>query len=184
MGDLWCFYGKVICFFDIFCFKDTCHGRGNEKSEAAQNSLIKAMLEWCDKPDSRSFDAFLDDRCIHEATMYEWCDKYPEIAETVKYVKTHIGIIRENGMADRKYDPRAYEMTQRLYSTPWRACLDEDYERRQALADTSPGVTVLNVIDTLAEELRNRPQISTKANDSSSLIESTSQPPKLLTEGE
>jgi len=82
--------------------------------EATQNNLIKAMLEWCDKPDSRSIEQFLDERCIHEATFYEWCDKYPEIAETAKYVKTHIGIIRENGMADRKYDPRAYEATKVL----------------------------------------------------------------------
>jgi len=127
-------------------------------SEAAQTNLIKAMLEWCDQPNSRSFEQFLDERCIHEATMYDWIDKYPDIAETVRYVKTHIGIIREAGIADRKYDPRAYEMTQRYYSMPWRAAVDEDYARRKELANAQPEHTTLVVFDTLAEDLKQERQ--------------------------
>lgn len=166
--------------------------------QATQNNLVRAMLEWCDKPDSRSIEQFLDERCIHESTFYKWCEDYPEIAETAKYVKTHIGIVRENGMADRKYDPRAYEATQRFYSTSWRMAADEDFERRKAIADKQPEHTTLVVFDALAEDLKKPPriitnaeevfknthQISTQANDSVAVTESTDTTNKRLTGGE
>jgi hypothetical protein len=149
--------------------------------ESSQNNLIRELLEWCDLPESRSLEQFLDERCIHEKTFYRWCEQYPEIAETVNYVKTHIGIVRENGMADRKYDPRAYEITQRLYSKPWRAAIDEDYERRKVLADKQPEHTTLVVFDALAEDLKQE-QIPSMPKDSVAVIESIGSASKRLTE--
>ena len=140
---------------------------------AAQERLVKALLEWSDLPDSRNFDQFLDDRCIHEKTMYEWMNKYPAIAEAVEYVRTHIGIVRENGMADRKYDNKTYGFVQHHYSSTWRATRDEDFARRQQLANDAPEHTTLVVFDTLAEDLASVPQIATTDDDSVDCLATT-----------
>lgn len=153
-------------------------------SEAAQNNLIRALLEWSDLPDSRNFDQFLDDRCIHEKTMYEWMDKYPDIAEAVRYVRTHIGIVRENGMADRKYDVKTYGFVQHHYSSTWKQTRDEDFSRRQQLANEAPEHTTLVVFDTLAEDLANVPQITTTDDDTVDCLAKSIEATKRLTGGE
>jgi hypothetical protein len=98
------------------------------------NKLEMAILDWCQLPDSRSFEQFLDERGIHDSTWDKWMNSSPVLKEAHDFALRHIGVVRENGMADRKYESRVYAFTQRNYSKVWRATQDLEYARKKALA--------------------------------------------------
>lgn len=120
---------------------------GRPLSESNINNLVEAIYDWAELPTSRNFDEFLDDRCIFDEQMFDWCKAHPEINEAVRHAKRHVGIIRENGMADHKFDTKTYGIVQHHFSSTWRATRDEDYQRKVALTQTAASVpTVIKVI--------------------------------------
>jgi len=128
-------------------------------SQAMVKKLELSILDWCQLDTSRSFEQFLDERGIHERTWEVWRNKYPELRDAHEYAIRHIGIVRENGMADRKFDSKTYGFVQHHYSKIWKATREEEWAKKRELANATPGVTHINVIDTLAESLKEVPKI-------------------------
>ena len=127
------------------------------------------MLSWSEDPNNVTFERFLDDLCISDPVWDNWIDTYPDVNDAYRTVLRRIGILREEGMANRIFDNKTYGFIQRYYSKTWRAATDEDYERRKALNETAPEHSTVFIFDTLAEDLKQPEQLT----DSVAVTEST-----------
>jgi hypothetical protein len=96
-------------------------------------------------PTSRSFEQFLDERGIHDNTWDNWRKAYPDVQQAYEHALRHIGVVRENGMVDHRYDGKTYAFTQRCYSKRWRDAQDLEFERRKALGATTQQPTAITI---------------------------------------
>lgn len=73
------------------------------------------LKEWSLKEDSLRISDFYDERGYNSQTFYRWCNKYPEMQQSLEFAKRRIGARREQGALTRKFDSSLVQRTLGYY---------------------------------------------------------------------
>jgi hypothetical protein len=104
----------------ISSFKHLYSGMTFPVSQLFIDNLAEDLVKWSrDDEEAFKITQFLRSRGIHSHTFFDWCDRFPVLAEARKAALETIGDRREIGAIQNKYNTSMIMRQQHYYDEEW-----------------------------------------------------------------
>jgi hypothetical protein len=84
-----------------------------------RSRFCATLLEWASKEDSLEITDFALEMKHRRATIYDWCEKYPDIKAAYEQAKLMVASRRKKGALVRKYDKDVVFKDLHKYDSEW-----------------------------------------------------------------
>jgi len=110
-----------------------------------RDSFIATLYTFFEDPDRIVFEEFCMEYKIPRRTIYEWREKFPEIAEAVNEIKVLLGARRRKGAMTFKLHYQSSYRDMHIYDQEWGPQVDKHHAALKEESSTQSGIRIVEL---------------------------------------
>lgn len=108
-------------------------GRPVEWTEEVIEAFGDELLDWAEKKTSLVLASFALEKRMCPEVLSRLAHISPKFSATLDIAKRIVGTRRETGALTKKFEPKVYEKSQRMYDSDWTKCQEETLAREELI---------------------------------------------------